>query len=140
MDLAQWRTPAPRLLSNAMLSEALPSDAMGKESLFAASLLPYLVFLWFAWNSRRFPRLALLGFTATLLFVAVTIVAALIAQQRFGAQLADVDSLHGSAEAFLTISNLLVLWGFSRQGPDHCTNGNLVAADGERLARDDRRK
>ena len=81
--------------------------------LFAASLFPYLAFLWWAWRSRRFPPLALLGFGLTLLFVAITIVAALIAQWRYGELLANVDGLHGGAEAFLTLSNLLVLLGFS---------------------------
>jgi len=82
--------------------------------LFGLSLLPYLVFLWFARRSGRFPPLALLGFALTLLFVAVTIVAALLAEGHYGRQLADVDALHGGAEAFLTLSNLLVLLGFSR--------------------------
>lgn len=82
--------------------------------LFVLSLLPYLAFLWWAGRSGRFPPLALWGFWLTLLFVAVTIVAAVIARQRFDAQLADVDPLHGGAEAFLTLSNLLVLLGFSR--------------------------
>ena len=83
--------------------------------LFAGSLLPYLAFLWFAWRSRRFPPQALRGFALTLLFVAITIAAALLAEGRYGRQLADVDPLHGGAEAFLTLSNLLVLLGFSRQ-------------------------
>jgi hypothetical protein len=82
--------------------------------LFALSLAPYLVFLWYAWRSRRLPALALLGFALTLLFVAVTIGAALLAEGQYGRQLADVDPLHGGAEAFLTLSNLLVLLGFSR--------------------------
>jgi hypothetical protein len=81
--------------------------------LFVLSLIPYLAFLWWASRVRGFPRLALLGFQMTLVFVAVTIVAAVIAQLRFGQQLADVDPLHGGAEAFLTLSNALVLLGFS---------------------------
>ena len=85
--------------------------------LFALSLFPYLAFLWFAWRSGRMPRLALIGFALTLLFVAVTIGAALLAETRYGRQLADVDLLHGGAESFLTLSNLLVLLGFSRTQP-----------------------
>ena len=85
--------------------------------LFALSLFPYLAFLWFAWRSGHMPRLALIGFALTLLFVAVTIGAALLAEGRYGRQLADVDVLHGGAEAFLTLSNLLVLLGFSRSQP-----------------------
>lgn len=85
---------------------------------FVLSLLPYLAFLWWAQKVRAFPRLALRGFQLTLLFVAVTIVAAVVAQQAFGRQLADVDPLHGGAEAFLTLSNLVVLLGFRpRQEP-----------------------
>ena len=80
--------------------------------LFALSLFPYLAFLWFARRSGRMPGMALLGFALTLLFVAVTIVAALVAERNFGRQLADVDLLHGGAEAFLTLSNLLILLGF----------------------------
>jgi hypothetical protein len=81
--------------------------------LFVLSLLPYLAFLWWASRVRAFPRLALLGFQLTLLFVAVTIVAAVVAQLKFGRQLADVDPLHGGAEAFLTLSNALVMLGFA---------------------------
>ena len=80
--------------------------------LFALSLLPYLLFLWWAWRSQRFPRLALLGFDLTLLFVVITIAAALVAQLRYDAELANVDWLHGGAEAFLSLSNLILLLGF----------------------------
>ena len=81
--------------------------------LFALSLLPYLAFLWWARRVHGFPPLALRGFELTLVFVGVTIAAALIAQQQFGRQLADVDPLHGGAESFLTLANLLVAGGFS---------------------------
>ena len=82
---------------------------------FGLSLLPYLAFLWWSWRSGRMPRLALWGFALTLLFVLVTIAAALLAEASTGRQLADVDPLHGGAEAFLTLSNVLVLVGFSRR-------------------------
>ncbi|MFM8526097.1 MAG: DUF3593 domain-containing protein [Cyanobacteriota bacterium] len=86
--------------------------AVDPSPLFAASLIPYLAFLWWAWRSRRFPALSLLGFGFTLVFVAITIVAALLAEARYGEVLANVDGLHGGAESFLTVSNLLVLLGF----------------------------
>lgn len=82
--------------------------------LFVLSLLPYLAFLFWAGRLKAFPRLALRGFQLTLLFVAVTIVAAIVAERLVGRQLADVDPLHGGAEAFLTLSNLLVALGFTR--------------------------
>ncbi|MFM7236287.1 MAG: DUF3593 domain-containing protein [Cyanobium sp.] len=80
--------------------------------LFVLSLLPYLAFLFWASRVRAFPRLALRGFQLTLLFVAVTIAASIVAKLRYDSLLANVDGLHGGAEAFLTLSNLLVLMGF----------------------------
>jgi Protein of unknown function (DUF3593) len=81
--------------------------------LFVFSLFPYLLFLSLAGRVEAFPKLALRGFQLTLLFVAVTIVAAIAALQLTGRQLADVDPLHGAAEAFLTFSNLLIVLGFT---------------------------
>ena len=99
-----------------MTGSSLPLAALAGVNpapLFVLSLVPYLAFLWWASRVRAFPRLALLGFQLTLLFVAVTIVAAVVAQLNFGRQLADVDPLHGGAEAFLTLSNALVMLGFA---------------------------
>ena len=85
---------------------------LDKQMLFGASLFPYLGFLWFATRSRQFPRLALIGFYVLLIFVLVTIPAGIYAQRVYGESLANVDWLHGSAEAFLTLSNILVALGF----------------------------
>lgn len=85
---------------------------ISKETLFALSLFPYLGFLWFLTRSKQAPRLALIGFYMTLVFVAVTIPAAIYAQVQYGEALANVDFLHGGAELFLTISNILVVLGF----------------------------
>ena len=85
---------------------------ISKETLFALSLFPYLGFLWFATRSHQLPRLALLGFYGTLVFVAVTIPAGIYAQVHYGKSLANVDWLHGSAEVFLTLSNILIVLGF----------------------------
>lgn len=85
---------------------------MSKESLFALSLFPYLGFLWFITRSGKTPRLALIGFYVLLIFVAVTIPAGIYAQSHYGTSLANVDWLHGSAEFFLTLSNILVVLGF----------------------------
>jgi hypothetical protein len=85
---------------------------ISKESLFALSLFPYLGFLWFLTRSGQTPRLALIGFYMTLVFVAVTIPAGIYAQVAYGESLANVDWLHGGAEFFLTLSNILVVLGF----------------------------
>jgi hypothetical protein len=85
---------------------------MTKETLFAVSLFPYLGFLWFLTRSQRTPRLALIGFYMTLVFVAVTIPAGIYAKVAYASELANVDWLHGGAEFFLTLSNILVVLGF----------------------------
>jgi Protein of unknown function (DUF3593) len=90
---------------------------MNKESLFGASLFPYLAFLWFLTKSGQTPKLALIGFYMTLVFVAITIPAGLYAELVLKQSLANVDWLHGGAESFLTIANILVVLGFSVTRP-----------------------
>ncbi len=85
---------------------------ISKETLFALSLFPYLGFLWFIRRSEQMPRLALYGFYGTLVFVGVTIPAGIYAQVHYGESLANVDWLHGGAEVFLTIFNILIVLGF----------------------------
>ncbi|GAB1539146.1 DUF3593 domain-containing protein [Scytonema sp. NUACC21] len=85
---------------------------ISKETLFALSLFPYLGFLWFISRTWQMPRLALYGFYGTLVFVAVTIPAGIYAQVHYGDSLANVDWLHGSAELFLTLANILIVLGF----------------------------
>jgi hypothetical protein len=87
---------------------------MTKESLFAISLFPYLGFLWFMTKKVETPKIALIGFYLTLVFVAVTIPVGAYAQFSLHKSLADVDVLHGGAEVFLTISNLAIVMGFSQ--------------------------
>ena len=87
-------------------------NMISKDTLFALSLFPYLGFLWFLTRSGQAPRLALVGFYGTLVFVGVTIPAGIYAQQVYGEALASIDWLHGSAEVFLTLSNILVVLGF----------------------------
>ncbi|WP_427161261.1 DUF3593 domain-containing protein [Aliinostoc sp. HNIBRCY26] len=85
---------------------------ISKDTLFALSLFPYLGFLWFITRSQQLPRLALYGFYGTLVFVAVTIPAGIYAKLYYGEALANIDWLHGGAEVFLTLSNILVVLGF----------------------------
>lgn len=85
---------------------------ISKEALFAFSLFPYLGFLWFLTRSGQAPRLALVGFYFTLVFVAVTIPAGIYAQVAYGESLGNIDFLHGGAESLLTLSNILIVLGF----------------------------
>ncbi len=101
---------------------------MNKESLFGASLFPYLAFLWFLTKSGQTPKLALIGFYMTLVFVAITIPAGLYAELVLKQSLANVDWLHGGAESFLTIANVLVVLGFSRSNP------KISTSDGQEIS------
>ncbi len=92
--------------------ESIVDLIMTKENLFAISLFPYLGFLWFLTNSKKAPKLAVIGFYVLLLFVGITIPAGLYAEKHYGTSLANVDWLHGGAEFFLTLSNILVVLGF----------------------------
>ena len=86
-----------------------------KGGLFAASLCPYLAFLYYLGRPEsKTPELALFGFKFLLVFVVATIPAAIAAKMMYGAQLADVDWLHGPAESFLTLTNLFIVLGFRR--------------------------
>ena len=87
-------------------------DGLDPSPLFVLSLFPYLSFLYWAKKSNSIPATALLGFRLTLLFVVMTIVFAVVAQQIYGGELTDIDPLHGAAEAFLTISDALIVIGF----------------------------
>jgi hypothetical protein len=94
---------------------------VSKETLFALSLFPYLGFLWFLTRSGQAPRLAIVGFYMTLVFVGVTIPAGLYAQNVYGETLANIDFLHGGAEFFLTFSNILIVLGFRQAVKDEST-------------------
>jgi hypothetical protein len=87
---------------------------ISKDTVFILSLFPYLGFLWFLTRSHQAPRLVLLGFYGTLVFVAVTIPAGIYTRVVYGEILANVDWLHGTAESFLTLSNMLIVLGFRR--------------------------
>jgi Protein of unknown function (DUF3593) len=93
---------------------AIVELVFSKETLFAVSLFPYLGFLWFLTKKVETPKIALIGFYLTLLFVAVTIPIGAYAQLTLHKSLADVDLLHGGAELFLTISNITIAIGFSQ--------------------------
>ena len=75
------------------------SNLAGK--FFQASLAPYLGFLYFLKNDdkNRVPSLSYFGFQFLLLFVIATIPTGIISKTVYGVSLADVDWLHGSAEA-----------------------------------------
>jgi hypothetical protein len=82
-------------------------------SLFASSLFPYLGLLFFlSRKPTNTPPLANFGFQFLLFFVFATIPAGIVAKAQYGTILANVDWLHGTAESMLTVTNLLIIFGF----------------------------
>jgi hypothetical protein len=80
---------------------------------FGASLFPYLSFLYFLDRpENETPKGVTVGFATCLLFVFLTIPAAIAAKVLYGVSLADSDWLHGSAESLLTITNLVTVVAF----------------------------
>ncbi len=80
---------------------------------FGLSLLPYLAFLYFLnVPENDAPKGVTVGFAACLVFVFLTIPAAIAAQVLYGVSLADSDWLHGSAESLLTMTNLVTVVAF----------------------------
>jgi len=96
-------------------SNGLPPEMAGIETkLFQASLIPYLVYLWFlSRDETETPEASKFGANFLLLFVFATIPAGIAAKTQFGDILANVDILHGSSEALLTLSNLFFFMGFA---------------------------
>jgi Protein of unknown function (DUF3593) len=77
---------------------------------FQASLLPYLLFLYFlSFKANRISPLGNFGFQFVLFFVASTIPSGIISKSVYAQSLANVDWLHGGAEALLTTANILIV-------------------------------
>ena len=78
---------------------------------FQASLLPYLLFLYFlSFRANRISSLGNFGFQFILLFVLSTIPSGIVTKAVYNGQsLANTDWLHGGAELLLTIANVFVV-------------------------------
>merc|ERR1719217_473546 len=95
---------------------------------FQASLLPYVGFLYFlGYEGNRCPKAAQFGAQFLLLFVISTVVTGIVTKSTYGSSLADVDWLHGGAEALLTTSNLFLGFGFAGA----LSSGKMEPADAE---------
>ena len=80
--------------------------------LFAASIIPYSIFLFYLYKIKSVNRLVKTGFSLTVFFVFITIVLSIFSLTFYDKTLVDVDFLHGSAEFFLTLSDFVILFGF----------------------------
>jgi hypothetical protein len=116
MDPAQILTDANKFFCSVGSDNLLSFSDQGQNLagiFFQASLLPYLAFLYFlSFRGNRIPDLGNFGFQFLLLFVLSTIPSGIITKGTYGISLADCDWLHGGAEALLTITNVLIVFGF----------------------------
>ena len=81
-------------------------------ALFATSIVPYSIFLFYLFKIKSVNNFVKTGFSLTVLFVFITILTSLYALNRYDKSLVEVDFLHGSAEFFLTLSDFVILLGF----------------------------
>ena len=82
--------------------------------LFAASIFPYAIFLFYLYKIKSVNKFVKIGFSLTVLFVFITIVVSIFSLNYYYKTLVEVDFLHGSAEFFLTLSDYVLLFGFIR--------------------------
>ena len=83
-------------------------------ALFAASIIPYAIFLFYLYKIKNVNQFVKTGFSLTVLFVFITIVVSIFALNYYDKTLVEIDFLHGSAEFFLTLSDFVILLGFIR--------------------------
>ena len=81
-------------------------------ALFAASIFPYAIFLFYLYKIKFVNKLVKTGYSLTVLFVFITIVVSIYTLNYYDKTLVEVDFLHGLAESFLTLSDFVILLGF----------------------------
>ena len=83
-------------------------------ALFAASIFPYAIFLYYLYKIKSVNKYVKTGFSFTILFVLITILVSIFTLKYYDKTLVEVDFLHGLAESFLTLSDFVILYGFIR--------------------------
>ena len=80
--------------------------------LFALSIIPYAIFLFYLYKIKSVNKFVKTGFSLTVLFVLITIAISIFTLNYYDKTLVEVDFLHGFAESFLTLSDFVILFGF----------------------------
>jgi len=80
--------------------------------LFAASIIPYAIFLFYLCKIKSVNNFVKTGFSLTVLFVLITILVSIFTLNYYNKTLVEVDFLHGFAESFLTLSDFVIFFGF----------------------------
>ena len=69
-------------------------------ALFAASIFPYAIFLFYLYKIKSINKLVKTGYSLTVLFVFITIVVSIYTLKNYDKTLVEVDFMHGLAESF----------------------------------------
>ena len=101
-------------MNNLFLNFLEKLGSLDNTALFAASIIPYAIFLFYLYKIKSVNKFVKIGFSLTVLFVFITIVVSIFALNYYDKTLVEVDFLHGSAEFFLTLSDFVILLGFIR--------------------------
>ena len=80
--------------------------------IFVISIIPYSIFLFYLYKNPFISKMIKIGFSFTLLFVLITIIFSVISLNVYDKSLVEIDSFHGLAEAFLTLTDFIILLGF----------------------------
>ena len=86
--------------------------SINNTALFAVSIIPYAIFLFYLYKINSFNKFVKTGFSLTVLFVFITILVSIFTLNYYGKTLVEIDFLHGFAESFLTLSDFVILFGF----------------------------
>ena len=86
--------------------------SIDNSALFAASIFPYAIFLFYLYKIKSLNKLVKIGYSLTVLFVFITILVSIYTLNYYDKTLVEVDFLHGLAESFLTLSDFVILLGF----------------------------
>ena len=99
-------------MSNFFLEILNKLSVIDNNYIFIISIIPYSIFLFYLYKNPHISKTIKIGFTLTLLFVFITIIFSVISLTVYNKSLVEIDSFHGFAEAFLTITDLIILLGF----------------------------
>ena len=80
--------------------------------IFIISIIPYSIFLFYLYKNPNISKTIKIGFSLTLLFVLITIIFSVISLTVYDKSLVEIDIFHGLAEAFLTLTDFIILLGF----------------------------
>ena len=81
-------------------------------ALFAASIFPYAIFLFYLYKIKSVNKLVKAGYSLTVLFVFITIVVSIYTLNYYDKTLVEVDFFHCLEESFLTLRDFVILMGF----------------------------